>query len=256
MNLEQKIVDFAEYLADEARNIVNSYYRKQFTIENKIDNSPVTEVDQAVEKVIRKLIDNNFPEHGVIGEEFGPTRENAEFKWVIDPIDGTKSFITGRPIFGTLIALVHETKPILGIIDQPVLKERWLGANGVTTFNNQKVSTRECRDLGDAYFATTSPYLFNTGDIARINNISDRAKSTIYGGDCYSYGQLAMGKLDLVIESGLKPYDFCALVPVIENAGGRVTDWGGNDININSNGKILACGDKKLNEQLLNNLLA
>lgn len=249
--LDQRIIDFSEYLADEARKIINSYYRLQFSIESKADSTPVTEVDKAVEKVMRQLIDNNFPEHGIIGEEFGNERENAEYKWVIDPIDGTKSFITGRPLFGTLIALTKEEKPILGIIDQPILGERWIGANGVTKFNNTEVKTRECADLYNAYFATTSPFLFQAGDLAKIETITNRANCTIYGGDCYSYGQLAMGRIDLVIESGLKPYDFCALVPVITNAGGKITDWGGNEITLNSSGNILACGDAVLNEQIL-----
>lgn len=248
--LDQRLIDFAEYLADEARKIVNSYYRKQFAIESKADNTPVTEVDQAVEKVLSKLIENNFPEHGIIGEEFGTVRGNAEYKWVIDPIDGTKSFITGRPLFGTLIALVQGEKPVIGVIDQPVLGERWLGANGETKFNNVKISTRECRNVSDAYFATTSPFLFNDGDLRKVENITKTVKCTVYGGDCYSYGQLAMGRLDLVIESGLKQYDFCALAPVIENAGGKITDWGGNEITLSSNGKVLACGNAALHEQV------
>ena len=250
VELEERLIDFAQYLADEARKIINSYYRLQFAISDKEDATPVTEVDQAVEKTIRKLIDNNFPEHGIIGEEFGVERENAEYKWVIDPIDGTKSFITGRPLFGTLIALVQGQKPILGIIDQSVLNERWLGANGVTKFNNNIISTRKCNNISAAYFATTSPFAFNEGDLDRIEHITKNAKCTLYGGDCYSYGQLAMGRLDLVIESGLKAHDFCALVPVIENAGGKITDWGGNELDINSNGRILACGDPELHERV------
>ena len=197
------------------------------------------------------MIDNNFPEHGIIAEEYGNEREHSEYKWVIDPIDGTKSFITGRPLFGILIALVKDQTPMLGIIDQPVLQERWLGVNGVTKFNNQKVVTRICENIRDAYFATTSPFLFDKSGMNKIEYITSQVKTTIYGGDCYSYGQLAMGRLDTVIESGLKPYDYCALVPVIENAGGKITDWSGNSLGLYSNGKILAAGDPYIHEQLL-----
>ncbi len=251
IQLDDRVIEFSEYLADEARNVVLPHYRNQFIVEDKADSSPVTEVDKAVENVIRKLVENNYPEHGVIGEEYGPVRENAEYVWVVDPIDGTKSFITGRPLFGTLISLVYKGVPVLGLIDQPVLRERWLGANGVTKFNTHKVYTRNCPEIEKAYFATTSPFLFNYNDIPKIERVTKAVKTTTYGGDCYSYAQLAMGLIDVVIESGLKTYDFAALVPVIENAGGKITDWSGNPIDINSNGKILACGDPVLHAKLL-----
>ena len=225
LTIDDRKIEFSEFLADEARKVLIPYYRKQFAVETKADATPVTQVDQDVEKVLRKLIQNNYPEHGVVGEEYGEERQNAEYTWVIDPIDGTKSFITGRPLFGTLIALVREQKPVLGLIDQPIISERWLGVNGVTKFNNEKISTRECGELRDAYFATTSPFLFAQSDLGKIEHITKTAKYTIYGGDCYSYGQLALGRLDVVIEAGLKPYDFCALVPVIENAGGNFSAY-------------------------------
>lgn len=250
--LDQRIVEFSEFLADEARKVLVPYYRQRYAIENKQDHTPVTEVDQAVERVIRKLIENNYPEHGIYGEEYGIERENAEYLWVIDPIDGTKSFISGRPLFGTLISLVKDEKPILGVIDQPILQERWLGANGTTTFNGKKVFTRECEKLENAYFATTSPFMFNFEDVSSIQKITDSVKCTLYGGDCYSYGQLASGLIDIVIESGLKPHDYCALIPVIQNAGGKATDWYGNEITMQSNGKLVASGDPKIHSKLLN----
>jgi inositol-phosphate phosphatase/L-galactose 1-phosphate phosphatase/histidinol-phosphatase len=254
--VDERLVEFACLLADEARKVLVPYYRRQFTVEHKHDLSPVTEADKAVEQKISQLIKNKYPRHGIIGEEFGGEKTDAEFVWVIDPIDGTKSFITGRPLFGTLISLVHEGKPVLGLIDQPILRERWLGVNGVTEFNGEKVATRQCAGLKNAYFATTSPFLFSDDEVKKIEEISKSAKFSIYGGDCYSYAQLAIGRLDLVIESGLKPYDFCALAPVIEFAGGRITDWEGEEITINSNGKILACGDAALSKEILNILIA
>jgi inositol-phosphate phosphatase/L-galactose 1-phosphate phosphatase/histidinol-phosphatase len=249
--LDINLIDFAEYLADEAGKTILPFYRQNISIEDKQDSSPVTEADRQVERVIRKLIENNFPDHGVYGEEFEPQNHEAEFVWVIDPIDGTKSFITGRPIFGTLIALVQNKKPVLGVIDQPIIKDRWVGANGETKLNGKRVATRDCNDLSKAYFATTSPFLFEGNDAAKIEEVTKRVKCTLYGGDCYSYGQLAAGGLDLVIESGLKPYDFCALVPVIENAGGVITDWQGKPIDINSNGKIVAAGSAEVHRKIL-----
>lgn len=249
-DVEQRMVDFAEYLADEARKVIIPHYRKQVDIENKADSTPVTEVDKRVEEVIRKLIEINYPEHGIIGEEYGEAKTNAEFIWVVDPIDGTKSFIAGRPLFGTLISLVREEKPILGLIDQPILSERWLGVNGQTKFNNRKIQTRFCDGLANAYFVTTSPHAFEGWDMPRIDKITKAAGCSIYGGDCYAYGQLAMGLVDAVVESGLKNYDFCALVPVIENAGGKITDWEGRELKLNSRGKILATGDAALHEKI------
>lgn len=252
--VEKRLMEFAEFLADEARKVLVPYYRQQFAVEHKEDLTPVTEVDRAVEKTMFNLIENHYPAHGVIGEEYGEKKSEAEFVWVLDPIDGTKSFITGRPLFGTLIALVRNKKPVLGLIDQPVLSERWLGVNGVTTFNSEKIQVRQCPDLQSAYFATTSPALFADDELAKIEKIRQQAKYSIFGGDCYSYGQLAMGRLDVVIESGLKPYDFCALVPVIEYAGGRITDWEGKEITLDSDGRILACGDAKLYKEVKNYL--
>lgn len=246
-----EIIDFAEFMADEARKISRLYYRSQMGVETKEDKSPVTEADRKIEDTMRKLVQNNFSKHGVYGEEFGQSNENAEYKWVIDPIDGTKSFISGRPVFGTLISLVHNAKPVLGIIDQPVIDERWIGVNGVTKFNGKQVNTRSGMNVGSSIFAVTSPLVFNDRAKFIAERLASEAAFTIYGGDCYSYGQLAMGLVDIVIESNLKPYDFCALVPIIENAGGVITDWRGNAVDMNSAGDVVACGDARLHKQLL-----
>ena len=249
--LDFQITDFAEYMADEARKISQRYFRTPIAIEEKQDSSPVTRADKEIETTLVRLIELNFPEHGVFGEEYGKQREEAEFVWVIDPIDGTKSFITGRPLFGTLISLVQNGKPILGIIDQPITNERWFGVNGSTRLNNKPVTTRACDDISKAYFGTTSPFLFEGRGKDIVEQVTVSSKAAIYGGDCYNYGQLASGHLDIVIESGLKPYDFCALVPIIENAGGKITDWQGQPIDINSGGNVIACGDSKLHKKIL-----
>jgi inositol-phosphate phosphatase / L-galactose 1-phosphate phosphatase / histidinol-phosphatase len=250
-----ELIDFAQFMADEARKVSRLYYRSQLGVETKADNSPVTEADRKIEENIRKLVQNNFPQHGVYGEEFGQERAEAEYQWVIDPIDGTKSFISGRPLFGTLISLVLNGRPVLGIIDQPIIDERWLGVNGETKFNGKPVNTRTGVGINSAVFAVTSPLLSSKRGKELAVKFADAAGITVYGGDCYSYGQLAMGLVDVVVESDLKPYDFCALVPIIENAGGVITDWLGNSLNIYSKGDVLACGDAALHKHLLENFL-
>ena len=246
-----ELIDFAEFLADEARKISQLYYRSQLGIETKQDKTPVTEADRKIEEIIRKLVANNFPKHEVYGEEFGANQNEAEYVWVVDPIDGTKSFIAGRPLFGSLIALLRNSIPIIGIIDQPILQERWVGVNGVTKLNGRQVRCRGGVKLSDAIFATTSPDMFTENGRFLAEKMASQAAFSIYGGDCYSYGQLAMGLVDVVLESSLKPYDFCALIPIIENAGGKITDWQGNDLTMNSSGDVLACGDPLLHKRIL-----
>ncbi len=246
-----ELIDFAEFMADEARKISRTYYRSQMGVEIKEDRSPVTEADRKIEEIIRKLVANNFPDHGVYGEEYGRNNERSPYQWVIDPIDGTKSFISGRPNFGTLISLVKEGKPMLGIIDQPVIDERWIGVNGITKFNGRQVNARGGVLMRYAVFAATSP-LIDKGKNA-AERMAQEAAFAVYGGDCYSYGQLAMGLVDIVIESNLKPYDFCALIPIIENAGGIITDWKGNDLDVNTTSDVIACGDLRLHRELLEN---
>lgn len=253
--LNDETIDFAGYLADEARKITKSYYHKSkdfLSIESKEDGTPATEADRKVEEMIRKLIQINHSEHGIFGEEFGEYNENAEFKWVIDPIDGTKSFMSGRPLFGTLIALLQNGKPILGIIDQPITEERWIGVNEQTLYDNIKpVKTRECKEISDACMAITTPDMFDKEEWEKVCKARQAVSQTIFGGDCYSYGQLAMGGLDVIIESDLKPYDYMALIPVVENAGGIVTDWQGDKLTMQSQGQLIACGDKDLHAKIL-----
>ena len=197
---------------------------------------------------MRELLTKHVPTHGVFGEEHGAVRTDAEYVWVLDPIDGTKAFITGMPIFGTLIALLHKGTPVMGIIDQPIQKERWFGVDGErATFNGQPASTRACADLANAYMYSTAPEMFKTpGVISRHEAIAKQVKNFRWGGDCYAYGLLASGHVDLVVEDGLKLYDFAALVPVIKNAGGVITDWHGKALDMHSPGAVLAAGDAAL----------
>lgn len=255
--INQEIINFANNLADISSNITKKYFRKHFGEENKFNDTPVTLADREIEGSIRDAIIKHFPDHGIVGEEFGNTNENADYKWIIDPIDGTISFVIGRPIFGNLIALSYKDEPILGIINQPITGERWLGTkNGPSLLNGQIIKTRNITKLEDAILCTTSPAFFKDNDLEMLKSISSKTKyqsqdGVIYGGDCYLFGLLACGSVDIIIEQGLKNYDFMALAPIVESAGGIITDWEGNKLNLNSNGKVLACGSKKLHEEIL-----
>ncbi len=246
----------ANDLADASGAVIRRYFRQPLAVDDKADESPVTVADREAEEAIRALLAARRPADGVIGEEHGNERTDAEFVWVVDPIDGTKSFITGRPIFGTLIALARAGRPLLGIIDQPVIGERWIGALGHgTRFAGAAARTRACPDLASALLGTTSPDLFPPGRIERFRRVAAAAKHVVYGGDCYTYGQLSSGFVDVVIEAGLKPYDYCALVPVIEEAGGVVTDWNGDPIRVTSDGTVLAAGDPRTHAEVLSLLV-
>lgn len=248
----RELIDFAATLADAARPIIRQHFRTSVTIDRKADDTPVTIADRDTESAMRALIAENYPDHGVIGEEFGNTAGTGALTWVLDPIDGTKSFIAGRPIFGTLIALVRDGHPILGIIDQPILDERWIGARGLaTTFNGKDVTARPCAALGDAMLNTTSPDLFAGADAAKFAALSGSVWHTQYGGDCYAYATLAMGYVDVVVEADLKPYDFCALAPIVTGAGGKITDWRGQALTVESDGHVAAVGDPALMQQVM-----
>jgi inositol-phosphate phosphatase/L-galactose 1-phosphate phosphatase/histidinol-phosphatase len=239
-------------LADAAGEVIRPYFRQPIRVDDKPDLSPVTIADRGAETAMRRLIATHFPEHGIIGEEFDPEREDAPFVWVLDPIDGTKSFISGVPLFGTLIALTQHGRPILGIIDQPISRERWIGAAGrPTTFNGDPVRCRPCASLSAATVFSTSPDMFKGPDAAAFGRVSAAAKLVRFGTDCYAYGLLANGLIDLVIESSLKPYDFCAMVPVVEGAGGIATDWQGAPLSLASDGRVLVAGDQNAHRQAL-----
>ena len=245
-------IALAGRLADTAGAIVRRYFRTSFAVDDKSDLSPVTIADREAEAAMRALIAQTYPGHGIIGEEHGNDRESADHVWVLDPIDGTKSFITGRPIFGTLIALCREGRPVVGIIDCPALGERWVGAYGHPTLHQGKpVRTRACPTLDRAALYTTSPHLFAGTDFDRFERVRKKVKLPLYGGDCFAYGLVASGFADLVIEAGLKIYDYAAIVPVVEGAGGTMTDWQGRALDLSSDGRVIAAGDARAHVQAM-----
>lgn len=250
MPIRQADIDLANRLADAAGHVIRPYFRHEFGLEMKDDHSPVTRADREAEAAMRRLLDAERSGDGVVGEEYGEKVGVTNRKWVLDPIDGTRSFTVGRAIFGTLIALVEDGWPVLGVIDQPVQRERWVGVAGrPTTFNGAPVQTRACAALEGAALATTSPHLFGEGDVPHFLSLvaatsgGNPRQGPVYGGDCYNYGLLASGHLDVVCESGLQLYDFAALVPVVEGAGGRMCDWNGDPLTAESIGHVLAIGD-------------
>ncbi len=245
MNLINDIA-LAHRLADAAREAIRPYYRSGIAAEVKGDATPVTLADRAAEQAMRRILKAEVPRDTVIGEEFGVDAGTSGRSWVLDPIDGTTSFLVGRPIFGTLIALVVEGWPVLGVIDQPILAERWLGATGQpTTLNGQPACSRLCRTLAEATLATTGPHYFDDHDGGHFMALAAKTdhKRMVMGGDCYNYALLASGHLDVVCEAGLKLHDFAALVPVVEGAGGTMCDWNGDPLHAGSDGHVLALGD-------------
>jgi inositol-phosphate phosphatase/L-galactose 1-phosphate phosphatase/histidinol-phosphatase len=240
-------IAFAGTLADASGAIIRRYFRRKIAIADKADSTPVTIADRQAEGAMRRLIAARFPEHGILGEEYGAKNAKADYVWVLDPIDGTKSFINGIPLFGTLIALTYRGIPVLGVIDQPILKERWVGAAGrKSTLNGKPIRTRRCAALETATLYATSPDMFKKAEAAGFERLRRVVKLARYGGDCYAYALLATGFIDLVVEVDLKPYDYCALAPVIAGAGGIMTDWTGRALDLASDGRVIASGDQAL----------
>lgn len=219
-------------------------------MEAKGDASPVTEADRAAERALRAFLAERFPTHGIMGEEYGTERGDAEYLWVLDPIDGTRAFLTGRPLFGTLIGLLHRGVPVLGVIDQPVTGERWVGVAGAgTRFTSPLGGTarvRACARLAEAELSVTSPDIFDAAQRPGFERVRQAARRVTWGGDCYAYGLVALGLVDAVVEATLKPWDWAALVPVVEGAGGRMTDWQGRALTLDSAGDVIAVGDAAL----------
>jgi myo-inositol-1(or 4)-monophosphatase len=252
------VIDFTAFigqLATTSGETILPFFRTSLSVENKnsSDFDPVTEADRAAEAVMRRLIKANFPQHGIVGEEFGIEREDAEYVWVLDPIDGTKSFISGFPTWGTLIALLHRGTPVYGMMHQPYIGERFSGDNGSARYkganSTRKIAVRRCASLKEASLFTTSPRLMGDADREKFHNVEKHVRLTRYGGDCYSYCMLAAGHLDLVIETELKPYDIAALIPIITGAGGVVTTWEGKPAQ--NGGRIVAAGDPRVHEAAL-----
>ncbi|HEV2228259.1 MAG TPA: histidinol-phosphatase [Steroidobacteraceae bacterium] len=236
----------AEQLADVARRIAVRHFRTPLAVTRKSDGSPVTVADKEIESEMRRMIRAAFPRHAIRGEEFA-AEGSGEFTWVLDPIDGTKSFITGFPLFGSLIALLQGERPVLGVVEAPALAERWVGCEGrPTLFNGREARTSARRALGDAVVYTTTAETFDSEERPRFEALGARAALRRYGGDCYLYGMLASGSCELVIEVQLKPHDFMAVVPVVEGAGGRISDWRGAPLTTASNGRVVAAANETL----------
>jgi len=261
------VIDFSAFigrLATSSGETILPFFRTSLSIDNKSvaqDNGkdhgkefdPVTEADRAAEAVMRRLIKYHFPQHGIVGEEFGNEREDADYVWVLDPIDGTKSFIAGFPIWGTLIALMHKGTPVFGMMHQPFIGERFSGDNAMANYQGpsgeRRLQTRRCATLSEATTYTTSPLLMNPADRETFGRVEREVRLSRYGGDCYSYCMLAAGHLDLVIETELKPYDIAALIPIVSGAGGIVTNWEGGPAQ--QGGRIIAAGDRRIHEAAL-----
>ncbi|MCB5410446.1 histidinol-phosphatase [Pseudogemmobacter faecipullorum] len=245
-------IGFLALAAEAAKEITLSWFRQPIEIEDKEDHSPVTIADRATEAELRRLIASHFPADGILGEEEAPSNPESRRIWVVDPIDGTRSFITGHPLYGCLIALLQDGIPLLGQIDMPVLGERWQGRKGApSTLNGAACRTRKCQRLSDAWIYTTSPQAFPGRSLAAFEALSARGRLTRYGGDCYNYGLLASGHCDLVAETGLQPFDYLPLVPVIEGAGGVITDWQGQSLSLHSAGDVIAAATPELHAEAL-----
>lgn len=257
-------VDFAAFvgrLADIASETILPFFRTALRADDKNVGGPfdpVTEADHAAEAAMRRLITETFPNHGVIGEEFGSVRPDADYVWVLDPIDGTKSFIAGLPTWGSLIGLLHKGAPTYGILVQPFTRERfigdgegavWRGIGADHQITKRKLVTRFCAELGEATLLTTSPLLFSEKKLAAFRRVESKTRLSRYGGDCYGYAMVAAGHVDCVIESGLKIYDIAPLIPIIEGAGGIVTTWDGGGAA--QGGDIVASGCAPLHEAVL-----
>jgi len=248
---------FAEHLADRARPLALAHFRTPLGIEWKADQSPVTIADRAVERALREAIAARYPAHGILGEEEAAVGIDRQVVWVVDPIDGTKSFVTGLPLFGTLIAAVVDGRPRVGLIEVPALGERWIGvAGGGTRLNGAPCRTSAVERLADARLFATSPDMFSPAEEIAFAALTDKVGLRRFGGDCYAYGLLASGHADLVVEASLKPYDFMALVPVVEEAGGVITDWCGAPLSIASGGRVVAAANAALHARALEVLRA
>ncbi len=253
MTIEADIA-LIQRLANAADEAVKPHFRQQTAIEQKADMSPVTAADRGAEHVVRSMLERDRPTDGIYGEEFGISRGQSGRVWVIDPIDGTRGFVAGRPLFGTLIGLIEDDKPILGIISAGAAKDRWLGCTvgrPMATLNGKPITTRPCENLGEARAASTHPLAFSASGHASFQRVGRSVADMLFGGDCHNYGLLAAGHLDLVMEENLKPYDWAALVPVIEGAGGIITDWEGKPLRLAGEGRVLAAGDKRVHEEAM-----
>jgi inositol-phosphate phosphatase / L-galactose 1-phosphate phosphatase / histidinol-phosphatase len=242
----------AELMAVAAGNSIRKGRQQAFHTEFKGDGSPVTDVDKETEDCIRAIITERYPDHGILGEERDAVAPEAEFVWLIDPIDGTLPFLAGIPVFGTLIALIHEDIPIVGIIDMPMTDERWVGRHGMATLRNgSPVQTRPCSDLSAALLSTSNPDYYLGEDVKALAKMRDATKITVYGGSCMAYAQIATGRIDVGMDVQFDIHDYLPFVPIIQGAGGVITNWGGDRLSTKASDKILVAGDKRAHEQAI-----
>lgn len=252
-NISNEHIRVAIQAADAAREVTLKYFRQPLEIVKKMDDSPVTIADRETEQLIRNILESAFPDYGFYGEETGKNNIDQNWTWVVDPIDGTASFSTGKPTFGTLIALCYQGEPQLGIIDHAALDDRWIGIKGQqTTYNGKPVRANpDNTSLASATAYTTTPRMYTDETLPRYNALADQCKFTIFGADCLAYGLIACGFTDLIVEADLKPYDYMAVAPVIEAAGGVISDWEGNALSLNSGDQVLAAANPALHQKAL-----
>lgn len=253
---EKEIHSFLLELSQVAQNITLGYFRNSVEIENKLQQGfdPVTAADREAEKAIREMIADTFPDHSIFGEEWEAKKTNSAFSWIIDPIDGTRAFISGLPVWGTLIALTYENKPVAGLMSQPHIGEDFVGVNGKSFLHRNggtsPLSTSSIDDLAHATIFTTSPRIFlSAPTLAAYDKLESQTKLARYGLDCYGYAMVAAGHGELVVEEGLKDVDIAAMIPIVEAAGGIVTDWRGAPVR--EGGQVIAAANEKLHEQAI-----
>ena len=247
-----RLIECGRRAVDVSGAFIRDYMRKPFKIEVKGDGSPATSVDQAVEDQMRRVISGEHPDHGILGEERRAFAPDREFVWVIDPIDGTLPFLAGIPVFGTLLALLHKGMPVLGIIDMPMTAERWIGGKGrPTTRNGRPVHTRGCADLSMALMSTSNPDYYDHSNAPALTRLKQATRFTVYGGSCMFYAQIASGRVDICIDVGFEVWDYMALIPVVEGAGGVFSDWQGRAAGLGTGSHYIAAGDPRIHEQAL-----
>lgn len=249
---KDELLDFAHELANQARIITLSYFRSGIGSDRKSDNSPVTLADRETEAVLREVIATHFPAHGIIGEEEDAKITHSEFEWVIDPIDGTRNFLSGYPLYGTLICLLKDKSPLLSIIDAPVQDERWSAiVDKDTYYNGEPCQTSTKQTLAEAILCSTDLSMFNEKELVPYTELQRQVYQTRFNGDCYLYGMLASGWIDLVVEADLKVYDFLPLVPIVNAAGGVISDWQGKPLTKESKGQVVAAANSALHQQAI-----
>ncbi len=247
-----EFIEAAGRMADASGASIRTDGQKIFDVEKKGDGSPVTSVDKATEDIIREIIATTYPDHGTIGEERDDHAPDSEFVWALDPIDGTLPFLAGIPVYGTLIALLHHNKPVLGVIDMPMTGDRWIGCEGQpTTRNGEACQTRSCATLSEAMMSTSNPDFYDETNISALEQMRAQANWAVYGGSCMAYAQIATGRIDVGIDVLFDVYDYIALVPIIQGAGGIITDWSGKSLGLDSGDRFIAAGDRRVHEQAL-----